>query len=222
MNNGIKKIFTAILIFSLILSAFSLTSCERNRKYDEEEVKAAIKELLPMAAKLNVVYYGSGIKYIDNENKIGVYYEADKDHLSELGFSTVVEMKLMTERVFSDEYSEIIYSRVLNARYDEGSFSGSARYYQVYDDNSNPIRIMVNTNEIYTNEKYMIFRDKIEYDYNSLQITGSKKERVLATINVTVTNKDGNSQIKDIDIALIEENDGWKIDNPVFANYNYN
>ena len=47
----------------------------------------------------------------------------------------------------------------------------------------------------------------------------SKKEKVFAKVTATVTTKEGKSQNKEIVITLIEEKDGWRIDNPVYANY---
>lgn len=202
-----------IVITSLFL--FNFTSC--NRSYDEEEVIAATKILLKDAKMLNIVYYGSGIKYYDSEDKKGYYCKADTLHLEELGFSTVDELKALTEKTFSDEYSALLYSTVLSPIMSDTGVEVATRYYQVYDKKSGlPTHIMVHSN--YS----VLFKDDIEYDTDSLTVKGSKKDKVYVSVDATVTNKDGKTQKTTITITLVEEEDGWKIDNPIYANYNEN
>ena len=43
---------------------------------------------------------------------------------------------------------------------------------------------------------------------------------ILAALVATVTKADGKSQNTTITVALVEEDDGWRIDNPTYANYN--
>ena len=100
MKGASRKLISLTLAVLMLFSLLSLTAC--NRRYDEEEVLAAAKDLLKRAEMLNEVYYGSGIKYFDSEDKVGLYYcKADKMHLGELGFSTIEELKKITEQTFS-------------------------------------------------------------------------------------------------------------------------
>ena len=62
-------------------------------------------------------------------------------------------------------------------------------------------------------------KNSVIYDYDSITVTKAKKEKVYAKVNATVTNKDGASQSIEIVITLIEEESGWRIDNPTYANY---
>ena len=80
-----KRALTAlILILSLLLSLFAMTSCDRS--YERDEVIRAAEELLPTARMLYSVYYGNGIGYISSGYSDGDYREADFMHLRELGF----------------------------------------------------------------------------------------------------------------------------------------
>ena len=65
-----------------------------------------------------------------------------------------------------------------------------------------------------------MMKDNIEYDLDTVKVDGSKKERVYVKLNATVTNSEGQSQITELTVTLIEEDDGWKIDGPTYANYN--
>ena len=213
MKKILKKPISIFLITVLLASTLLLTSCNRN--YDEGEVIEATKILLKEAEMLNLVYYGSGIEYYDNDEEKGYYRQANQSHLESLGFSTIEELKALTEKTFSDEYSRILYSTILSALTDDVTLVSTSRYYQEYDEKTGePTHIMVYSKFV------PMMKDKIEYDYNSFTVEGSKKERVYVTVNATVTSSDGRVQDTVIKITLIEEEDGWKIDNPTYANYN--
>ena len=213
MKSGIKKIISLTLAVLMLFSTLTLTSC--NRSFDEEEVLAAANELLKQAEILNVVYYGSGIRYVDTDEEMGYYRRADLLHLEELGFSTIDELKAMTEKTFSDKYSQMIYKTILSSLTDDTSVVTLARYHQVYDEKTGePTHIMV-----YSKFSLMM-KGSLEYDYDTLRVVGSKKDKVNLLIDATVTNTEGKSQKTTVTVTLVEDENGWRIDAPVYANYN--
>lgn len=214
-SRGRNKLVSILLVIVSVVSLLTLTSCEKNRKYDEDEVIAATKVLLKEAEFLNFIYYGTGIQYYESEESNGNYHKASQSHLNELGFSTISELMVLTEKTFSDDYSSLLYSTILSALMDDTSVVSPTRYYQAYDEETKePTHIMV-----YSKFEPM-FKDSIVYDYDSLKAERSKKEKVFVTVSATVTNSEGQSQVTTITITLVEESDGWKIDNPTYANYN--
>ena len=213
MKNVKDRIISLLLITVTIVSLFTLSSC--NRKYDEEEIIEVSKILLKDAEMLNIVYYGSGIEYFDDEDEKGYYRKANVNHLEELGFSTIDELKKLTDKTFSVGYSSELYSTILSSLATDISIVSPARYYQAYDEETGaPTHIMV-----YSNFTPML-KDSIVYDYDSLRVEGSKKEKVYVKIDATVTKADGKSQNTTVTVALVVEDDGWRIDNPTYANYN--
>ena len=213
MKNVKDRIISLLLITVTIVSLFTLSSC--NRKYDEEEIIEVSKILLKDAEMLNIVYYGSGIEYFDDEDEKGYYRKANVNHLEELGFSTIDELKKLTDKTFSVGYSSELYSTILSSLATDISIVSPARYYQAYDEETGaPTHIMV-----YSNFTPML-KDSIVYDYDSLRVEGSKKEKVYVKIDATVTKADGKSQNTTVTVALVEEDNGWRIDNPTYANYN--
>jgi hypothetical protein len=209
-----NRFISIILVLILIVSALNLSSCNKNRKYDEVEVVAAAKELLKKAEALNFIYYGSGIRYHDGNESNGNYHRANSDHLVELGFSSINELKALTEKTFSQAYSQRLYSTILSALRDDATLVSSARYYQEVNKETGETYIMVNSNF------EPMFKDTIVYDYESMKAEKSVREKVYIKVNATVTNMDGESQNITLTINLVEEEDGWKIDNPTYANYN--
>ena len=211
MRNIKKRILSLFLTVVLMLSLVTLSSC--NRRFDDEEVEAAARELLKKAEILNQIYYGSGIRY-NEEDGNGYYYRADADHLSELGFSTVSELRALTEKTFSTEYCTNLYTTLLSSLKEDGKVISVARYYQHTDEESGESYIMV-----YSKFERML-KDSIVYDYNSVKAQKSKKKTVFVSVNATVTNSEGKSQTITLTVNLIEQEDGWKICNPTYANYN--
>lgn len=209
MRSSLIKILSLLITLSLIIS---FSSC--NRKYDEDEVISAAKTLMKQAEILNVVYYGKGIEYFDGEENNGYYRRASDAHLAKLGLSTIDDLKTMTDKTFTKEYANDVYSTVLNAIKNDTSVVSPARYYQEYSESGEPLYIMVHS------AYAVLMRDEIAYDYNSMRVSGVKKERVFVTVTAEVTNSEGQKQNTDIIISLIEEENGWRIDNPTYANYN--
>ena len=212
----IKKIISLLIITITLFSLTSLVSCDR--KYDEAEVISAASRLLRQAEVLNEVYYGDGIQYISTGYRDGNYYEADPLHLATLGFTTVKELKDMTLNTFTQGYSKQIFSTKLSMIEDADGIQEMTRYYQKYDDISmlEPVCIMV-----YTMAAVSLVSD-IRYDYSTIRVSGVKRQTVYVSVTASVTSNDGKTQTVDIKLDLIEEDNGWRIDNPCYANYSDN
>lgn len=217
LNRVLKYILYFTLILSILVPVLNLTSCDKDREYDEAEVKAEAKRLLCESEKLNLILYGKGIGYVYGAHQSGAYYEADFLHLNALGFTTVGELKEMVKKTFTTSYSENIFSTVLSSISDGGYAVATARYYQLYDDQVNkidPICIMVNKDYDY------FFKDTVVYDYSTVTVKDVEGDTLRIGVSATVTDGEGNSQTREIVFELIEESEGWRINSPTFANYN--
>ena len=209
-----KKIITLILVFSLILSlSLGLSSCDR--EYDENEVREVAVNLIEKSLFLNEIYWGEGIPYITSVST-ALYCEANFLALSELGFYTVDELKKQTEEVFSKNYCEDIFSTSFSSIKDGEEIEFYARYYQKYEDEFQtvPISIMV-----YTRFENLL-PDEVEYLYDTLTVTHSEKDVVYVKVQAKVTKDAEHSQIREMIIGLIEEENGWRIDTSTYLKYN--
>ena len=213
MKGAFKRAVSLVLSVLMLASTLLITAC--NRKYDEAEVLEVGESLMRRAEVLNFVYYGSGIEYFDKDDSTSRYRSANPEHLKTLGFSTLEELMKMTEEVFSVGYTNTVYSTVLSTLRDDTTVVSYARYYQAYDEQTNePTEIMVFSNYPYA------MKGRIEYDYATLRVEGSKKEKVKLLIDATVFNEAGQSQKTTVTISLVEEENGWRISNPTYAIYN--
>ena len=213
-----KSIVLFTLIDVILVPVLSFTSCDKNRTYDEAQVKAAAVDLLEKSKMLNYVIFGEGIPASSvGGNQEGAYAEADFMFLHSNGFSTIAELEAKIREVYTGGYSEYVINTVLSPITVDGVMISNARYYQKYSDEINktdPICIMVNKSYNY------IFTDTVEYDYSTVYVKNVAKSVLYVSVMATVTNKDGQSQTTELVFELIEEDGGWRINTNTFMNYN--
>ena len=207
----IKRFLSLILV---IASIFTLFACEKekNREYERDVVLSEAKKLIRESESLNFIYYGEGIKYSEKEEDAkGAYYKADFNHLTELGFKTIDELKEKTYKTYTKAYSEIIISTKLSSVIDSDGIQGYARYYQSYSDKEkkNPDHIMVYSKAV------ILLNDEVEYLYDTLEVAGVKGEVITVTLNVNVKRGD-KTQNRVMKVNLIEEESGFRLDSPTY------
>lgn len=187
--------------------SFALVSCDKDRDYDEAEVKASAETLIRKSKKLNEIFWGKGILCNDLDTyQNGAYYPADFNSQLEFGFFSVDEILEESAKVFSSDYCISINDSVFSSKTGEFGMLGYARYYQ------EEALLMVYS-------KYEpLLTDTVEYLYDTIEVLGSDGDIVNVKISVKVTRGEL-SQTRDIEIALIEEANGWRIDSPTYVIY---
>lgn len=216
MIKRLLKITAVLLIIAAL--PLSLISCDR--KYDEAEVKAAARELIAASIPLNEIYYGEGIKALEHsQNNNGVYFEADPAHLLELGFSSLSELKTKTKAVFSEAHSERMFNGSFSGTFTQNGSSTLARYYQKYKEGGPPDYAMVPEYIMVYSEYEDMLKGEAAYDLDSITVIGSKRELVYVTVNVEIIYGE-KTQDTTLEIALFEEESGWRLNSPTYASYN--
>ena len=208
-----RRFFSLTVSVLLIISiCTSMISCEKNRKYDTDEVIGAARILIEKSIPLNELLYGKGIAYTDEG--VGIYKRADKSSLDSFGISNLDQVKRMIKEIYSDSYSETIFnSDTFSSIKIDDVIKSYNRYYQEYDKDGNPTYIMVNS-------KYEYFL-KGSYEYHeSMEIIGVKGEVITVRTLVTVTGENGKVKNINLDIRLIEQENGWRLESPTYAVYN--
>lgn len=212
-----RRAGAGLLLLLLILS--TLLSCgKQSRSYDEAEVLAAARDLLPTAEKLNEIYYGDGIRPDTERTKErqGVYYPARDEDLAHYGIGSVDELKERTRATFSSAYASLLFSTKLSSVSDGENLLALSRFYQRYEgegDQKTPTLWMVNS------EERGLLVDMLTYDYDSLLVDGAEGEVVYVTLPVTAENSAGEKATIPLRIGLIEETNGWRVDTPTYARY---
>ena len=207
-----KRLVRIICLIIIAALLPTLTACDR--RYDEAEVKAAAKELIVASAFLNDIYYGNGMKYLENSSRNnGVYCEADPAYLLEYGFKTLSELRTMTKKVFTEAHSERMFKGSFSGTFSQTGGSSMARYYQKVDKLGNPEYIMVYS------EYESLIKGVANYDLESIKVLGAEGDRVYITVDVCITYED-KQQNTSVKIALLEEENGWRFDSPSYVSYN--
>ena len=202
---AVKRVIALLLAAVTLLTA--LESCDRD--YDEAEVKAAAASLIKKSDILETIIFGKGFDY--HLEGIGNYKEVNqsdvKNYADMLGesFTTLDGLKSVLSKVYTAGYKNDIISGVLS-----GDINGYTRYYQDGE------KLM-----IYTNFKIRK-TDEMEYHYDTLKVEDVNGEKITVSIDVTVTNSEGKSQKRKIEVDLLEETGGWRLDTPTYAVYSEN
>lgn len=205
-----KSFIKAIAILLMIASMLSLCSCDR--EYDEAEILSAAAELVEKSYKLNELFYGKGLDY--TTEGIGIYKKATDESLGEYGISTVEDMKNMAREIFSDSYCEVIFASDVFSSVKLGDeIKNYTRYYQNSDSDGNPAGIMVKSNYDYPLIGEYVYHD----DFRVVDVI---EQVIVVRATVTARDDDGNETVVEVDISMIEEDDGWRLTTPTFVIYN--
>ena len=208
----IKALLTTLVV---IMSLFFSVSCEKNREYDESDVLYYSENLIKNSIILNEIYYGSGIPYTKDESLAdGYYYPASSEYLSKIGIVNIEDIKELTRLCYTEAVSESIIKTKLSSIWSDSGIISYARYYQKYnslDDSEECIMVY--------KDSPILLTDTVEYDYDSLYVSGVKGMEVFVKITVNITREDKKSQKREIEIGLLEESGGWRLNSPTYARY---
>lgn len=211
---AVALLLVAFIIFVIVKNA-NKDDEVKNREYDKAEVEAAAELLLNDSKLLNYIYWGKGIPYVDNKNLAsGNYYPADENYLASIGISTIEDLKILTEKTYSDGVCKWIYSTVLSSVYSDTTVAGLSRYEQVWGGKNNDEPEYI---RVYTEADYWLV-DEIEY-HPSVEALRSEGEVVYVLVLATVTSPEGKVMNTNLEIGLVEEDDGWRLDTPTYARY---
>jgi hypothetical protein len=201
-----KRVLGLLLIIFLILSAFTLFSCKKSPAYPEEEIIGEARRLIKEAEKINSIYFGSGIPYLDEGE--GNYKKADPAWLSENRIETTDDLREMTTKVYSKEYSEYLFEIMLASVKTDTAVASYASY---IDTDAGIL--------VYTKRTDYI-QGELEYHLDKISVEENTKERVRVSVSVTVTNEEGSSQERKKSFNMVKTGESWYLDSGTFLTYN--
>ena len=214
------KVNKILITFLLMLFTLNLYSCKPeevyNREYNESEVLLYSRELIEKSLVLNEILYGEGLAYDENVG-VGIYKQATNESLAKYQIENMKSLTDKIEAVFSDSYIRTINSSdIFNSVTDDGVIVSYSRYFEDETEDEGEEKI----SKILVNSKYDYFlKNKYEY-IGDISVKGSEGEYVIVSALVRATRADGKSRDFNLDIKLIEEEDGWRISTPTYIVYN--
>lgn len=208
-----KRIFCTLLT-SLLLA---FTSCG-GTSYSEEEIRAALENLLPKSHELNEIYFGEGLPMADDASLVEEFYglfdsdvEAINYHPVDpgCGYTNETEIREATLAVFTEEYSEYLFGRAfsgISATFNEGEeeeYTATA-VYAMYLEQDGILTVRINL----ADEAIPLGR---EYDLDGMKILDTDEDTVVVEVPTTM-----NGAALDVELRLVLTDDGWRLDSPTY------
>lgn len=192
-----------ILFLCLFCIAAFLPGCAEDR-IQESDVKAVLPGLIEASKPLNEIYFGYGFPPAAEAMPEGGYYYVDGAHF---GLYSISEIKEATERVFTAEYCQMLYTAAFDGAATEEMVS-PPRFFE------GELGLMQST----SSTTYIL--PEREYDYSTMIIKKRARDRVTLQID---TRADGETQIVELILVRISNLllDGttetlWRLDSPTY------
>ena len=202
MKKGLKLIPLIILIFCLMF----LVSCKQ--QFTDEEIISAAAVLVSDAEEINEIFFGSGIP-CSNEGE-STYKAADKEWLAEKGIVSTQSLRDMTKKVYSESYSEYLFSIMLASVRTDISVASYASYIDTEDG------ILVYS------QRTDYIKGKLTYHTDKIEVVEKNGEYARVSVAVTVENSDGETQERIKSFDMVKSGERWFLDSGTFLTYNKN
>ena len=196
-----SKVNLLTLLVLCIFVCISLASCAPDITLDE--VKEALPALVEDSRVLNEIYFGEGFEVdgsLSDVTQSGGYYYCDT---SKYNLNSIIEIKEATEKVYSDEYCEILYG----AAFDGLSTDTVIKAPRFTEGEKGLMQKADDT-------KYKL--KNREFDYESLAIEKDGSDRVTVTVDTYVDGKKDDT----LEIIVVrygsEGSYSYKLDSPTY------
>ena len=210
-----KRIVSAVLAVLLLTTA--LVSCGGGA-HSEEEIRAALEELLPKSFELNEIYFGKGLPMSSDREKVEEFYsifdsdvEAVNYHPVDIscGYTTETDIREATLEVFTADYAEYLFGRAfsgISATFNEGDEQEytSTAVYAMYIEQDGILTVRINL----ADEALPLGR---VYDLDGMELTENEENFVAVKIPTEM-----NGRVLDVQLRLVLTPDGWRLDSPTY------
>ncbi len=217
-----RTVIRAAAAFLAAVFSTALFSCEK--KYEDGEIISAAKELIEKSEEINRIYFGDGIPLADGDDYAELYpwlapptpSEDGEEDLTyymvkpDCGYSSIDDVKEATLLVFTEEYSEILFSNAFSGvtvvvgegDQEEKQLVSLARY--------------IDSEDGYLAERILSDDEKLPLGrvYDLEKITVVSQHGTEAKIKVPSTSQNGEAE--EIELTLKMTADGWRLDTPTY------
>ena len=199
-----KRATALALLLVMLLSLLSLASCKE--KFTDEEIISSAKVLVENAEKINDIFFGKGIPYTDEGD--GNYKKADEQWLSENGIQTIQDLKNLTTKIYSPEFSEYLFEIMLGSVKSDSSIASYASYVEKNGE------ILVFTN------RTDYIQGKLTYDKDGIKVEKKDGASARVSIPVIVENEEGEAQSRVKSFDMVKIGESWFLNSGTFLTYN--
>lgn len=186
-----KKFLLPLLVISLITTF----GCGSNAP-SGEEIVALVEERVKASEELNEIYFGEGLPVDILRASVGYYKYVSKDS----PYQSIAQIKEATQKVFSSEYSNLLFQNAFSGTNEEGVGIVYARYAEKDGE------LMV-----YTNLE-AILTAKRTYHFDTVKVL--KKNGRSVTVEIETEDESGTKLT--VKLKMVKENDIWLLDSPTY------
>ena len=211
------KKYTKIIAFLLtfVIFTFALASCGPSA--DIEEIRDVLHDLIPRSEELNVIYFGEGLPLSSDRELVEEFYasfDSDIEMINyhpvdpECGYTSEDEIREATLAVFTEEYSEYLFTRAFTGISDVLSNGAEdvkySAIYAMYLMQNGTLTVRIDL----ADEAIELGR---EYDIDSCEIVRSRGNYVVVSVPSVFDGK-----AEDIELKLVKTPNGWRLDSPTY------
>lgn len=200
------KSLLKVLLCIMLVSIIGTSICSCTERVTEEGAKTVVKGLVTKSYDLNRIYFGTGLKYVEDENDEDTKYAPVSE---EENITTLDELREETFKVFSKEYGNSILTMAL---FGASSGDGETALFARYLESDGILTVYKNYKPLVLKDGELVPSEEAfelnEYDFSKTEIIKNSR----SFIEAVITSLDGEK----ITITLVYENEGWKIDGPTY------
>jgi len=201
----------------LLACAACLPSCGK-AVHSEEEIRAALEELLPKSFELNEIYFGEGLPMSDDKATVEQFYSMFDSDVQAInyhpvnpacGYVTETDIREATLEVFTEDYAEYLFGRAfsgISATFNEGGEQEytSTAVYAMYIEQDGILTVRINLAE----EALPLGR---EYDLDGMEVLANEENFVVVSVPTELGGKS-----LDVELRLVPTSGGWRLDSPTY------
>ena len=208
-----KIILFAISVF------FVITLCSCGAKYSEEEIKAALDELIPASYEMNEIYFGKGLPISEDEETLNEFYSHFDSDIEMINYHPVsadcpyqneTELREATLAVFTEDYAEYLFQRAfagISAQMQniEGLTEVHNAIYAMYIEENGVLTVRLNLED----DAIPLGR---EFKIDELKIVAQKDNIVVVSIPTFINSV----YSMEVELRLVKTQNGWRLDSPTY------
>ena len=213
-----RETFSRILSFSLVLLVSSIFLFSCGVSYTDDDVKNAVRELVPRSMELNDIYFGEGLPIADNREDVERFYamfEGDVESVNyhpvakDCKYQTIDDIKKATEAVFTPDYAKYLYELAFNGlsvTFNEGTELQTVETaaYARYIETNGVLTVRIDL-------PYEAMELTRTYDFERIEVILKTKHYAIVSVP---TKKDGAEL--EIKLHLTVTPDGFRLDTPTY------
>ena len=214
-----KTVFVRLLAFALLAVCLLPTVCACGEQApDDAYLIERAAELLPQTTFFNELFFVEGLPIDDTRPAEGDYLWVRSSFFTDHGYDNIESIVDDMQRVYTAAYCDAFSrSSVFSAVAGENALAASAYCIDYYETTETGERVYHGS--LVHRDGLTIETDRVTYHTDTLHVTFKSNISARVSLTVTVTDREGRSQEREMSVTLAPDNGTWKIDSNTCMTY---